>query len=216
MAAYKEDYADIDLKTGTIHRTFLNHSIGKGDNMANRYGVRLFRGGEPVNVNAGSCQGYFMAPDGTNIALTGSTLTGTDGNLAWVQLPQACYNAEGQFTLAIKVIVNGVVDTMRIIDGVVNNTGADGAVAPVGTVPTYQEVLAVYEQMLEAKNGAVRYDIVQALTKAQRTQARNNIGMVMISFAQIGDTDEYIMEVSTACVFTQIDGDEYALMLQTD
>lgn len=212
MAVYREDLVDIELQSGTVYRSFLNHSIGKGDNLENRFGVRLFRNGEPVNLGTASCIGLFMAPDGTNIALA-SQYAG--GNIAYVTLPQACYSTEGQFSLAIKVIQDGVTGTMRIVDGVVDNTGVDSPVAPVGTVPTYQEILAVYDQMVEAKAGSVRYDIDQELTTAQRAQARDNIGMVLIEFSKI-DGNEYLMSVSTDCDFENIEDDEYMLVLHAD
>ena len=212
MAVYREDLVDIELESGTIHRSFLNHSIGKGDNMGNRFGVRLFRNGEPVNIGAASCIGLFMAPNGNNIALS-SQYTG--GNVAYVTLPQACYNVEGQFSLAIKVIQDGITETMRIVDGIVDNTGVDGAVAPVAAVPTYQEILAVYDQMLAAKAGSVRYDIDQELTTAQRAQARSNIGMVLIEFAQI-EGNEYLMDVSTECEFINVEDNEYMLVMHAD
>lgn len=173
---YHEDIITIDLENnGTIHRSFMNKAIGKGDAMENRYGVRLMFDGEPVNLDTASCIGLFMAPDGQNIAISGSTYTYCGGNVAYVQLPQACYNVEGKFTLAIKVIEAPITGTMRIIDGVVDNTGTDGAIAPTGSVPTYQEVLAVYDQMLEAKAGSVRFDITQSLTAANKDRARTNI-----------------------------------------
>lgn len=212
MGVYREDLVDIELESGSIHRSFLNHSIGKGDNLGNRFGVRLYRNGEPVNLGTASCMGVFMAPDGTNIALT-SQYTG--GNIAFVTLPQACYNVEGQFTLSIKVIQDGITETMRIVDGIVDNTGVDGAVAPVATIPTYQEILAVYDQMLAAKAGSVRYDIDQDLSTAQRAQARSNIGMVLIEFTQIEGT-EYMMNVSTECEFVNVQENEYALVMHAD
>lgn len=147
MALYREDIVDIELEGGSLYRTFLNRAIGKGDNMENRFGVRLFRNGEPVPMTNTTCEGFFMAPDATNILINGASYTSVSGNVAWVQLPQACYNVEGQFTLAIKVIDSSVTGTMRIVDGVVNNTGVTGAVAPTGTVPTYQEILSVFNQM---------------------------------------------------------------------
>lgn len=215
MALYREDIADIELESGTLFRSFANRNIGEGDIIANRYGVRLFRNGEPVNIGGGSCQGIFMAPDGQNILISGSTYTGVNGNVAYVDLPQACYNVNGQFTLAIKVIGGGVTGTMRIIDGVVNNTGVTGAVAPTETIPTYQEILAVYDQMLEAKEGSVRYDIEQELTEEQKTQARENIGMVLIEFTQIED-NKYTMDVSTDCEFVSLGNNKYSLVMHAD
>ena len=152
MAIYHEDIVDIELSTGTLYRSFCNRSIGSADNMANRFGVRVFRDKQPVNLAGVAVQGYFRDPQGNNIAITSGNIV--SGNVAEVVLPQACYNYEGQFCLAIKLIGGGVTGTMRIIDGVVDNTNTDSAVAPTSTVPTYQEILAQYEEMVEATDEA--------------------------------------------------------------
>ena len=146
MAIYKQDIVDINLNTGNIFRSFLNHSIGFKNDDADRFGIRVFRDGEAVDLTGASCQAVFMRPDGTNIALTSDGTV--SGNVAYVTLPQACYNYEGQFTLAIKLIGGGATGTMRIVDGMVDNTNTGSAIAPTETVPTYSEVLSVYEQVL--------------------------------------------------------------------
>lgn len=148
MAVYKTDIVDIDLETGNIHRSFLNRSIGSSDNAADHFGVRVFRNRQPVDLTGVSCQGFFHNSQGENIALTSHGTV--SGNMAFITLPQACYNYEGKFTLAIKLIGGGVTGTMRIIDGMVDNTNTGGAVAPTGSVPTYQEVLALYGQAIAA------------------------------------------------------------------
>ena len=215
MALYHEDYVDVDLGNGNIHRSFMKRSIGQGDKLANKFGVRLFRNGEPVNAGGATCIGLFMAPDGQNILVSGDGIAGTTGNTAWVILPQACYNVEGQFSLALKVVGSTMTGTMRIIDGVVDNTGVTGAVAPVESVPTYQEIIAVYEQMLEAKEGAIRYDIEQDLTAEERNQARNNIGMLGVSFTQISG-DDYMMVVSTQAEWELFEDQDYILVTMAD
>ncbi len=146
MAIYKQDIVDINLNTGSIFRSFLNHSIGFKNDAADRFGIRVFRDGEAVDLTGASCQAVFMRPDGTNLALT--SYGTVSGNVAYVTLPQACYDYEGQFCLSIQLVGGGVTGTMRIVDGMVVNTGASGTVAPTGSVPTYQEVLSVYEQVL--------------------------------------------------------------------
>lgn len=148
MAIYHEDIANIELSSGQIFRSFMNHTIGSGDTEANRFGVRVMRNGEDVDLTGVSCFGYFRNAEGTNIALTSEGTV--SGSVAYVTLPQACYNVEGQFTLSIKLIGGGVTGTMRIVDGVVDNTNTGSAVAPTEDVPTYTEILAVYDQMLEA------------------------------------------------------------------
>ena len=147
MALYKQDIVDINLNTGSIYRSFLGHSIGYKNDDADRFGIRAFRDGVPVDLSGASCQAVFMAPNGVNIALTSY---GTiDGNVAYVTLPQACYDYEGQFCLSIQLVGGGVTGTMRIVDGTVVNTGASGTVAPTSSVPTYQEILSTYAAMQE-------------------------------------------------------------------
>lgn len=213
---FHEDIAKVDLaNNGVIHRSFLNRTIGRDDDYANRFGVELYFDGVALNLDTSSCIGLFMAPDGQNIIISDQNHAYAGGNRAFVQLPQACYNVEGQFTLAIKVIESPVTNTVRIIDGTVCNTGTDNPVAPVGSVPTYQEVLAVFDQMLEAKAGAVRYDINQQLTDTDKIRARDNIGMIHLSFDQI-EGDDYIMTVSTKSEWDQISGDDYMLVTMAD
>lgn len=213
---FHEDIAKVDLaNNGVVYRTFLNRTIGKDDDYANRFGVELYFNGEPLNLGTSSCIGLFMAPDGQNIIISDQNHAFTDGNKAFVQLPQACYNVEGPFTLAIKIIESPITNTVRIIDGTVYKTGSESPVAPVESVPTYEEVLAVFDQMLEAKEGSVRYDITQLLTSADRTRARDNIGMINLSFDQI-EGDDYIMTVSTKCEFDPISGDDYVLITMSD
>ena len=152
----KVDLVNIDLNTGNIHRSFFSHAIGLKDNKGDAFGVRVFRDGEAVDLTDTSVQGVFMPPQGSPIAITSGN--SVSGNEAYVVLPQACYDYEGQFTLAIKLVGGGVTGTMRIVDGIVSNTHASGTVAPTSAVPTYQEVLATYDDMVAATaaaNGAI-------------------------------------------------------------
>ena len=156
MAIYKSDIADINLETGSILRSFMKHTIGTADQAADRIGVRAFRDGVPEDLSGASVYGYFRNSNGDNIALT--SYGTVDGNVAYVTLPQACYNYEGNFTLTIKLLVTGVTSTVRIVDGVVDNTNTGSAVAPTSAVPTYSEILSQYDDMVAATavaNGAI-------------------------------------------------------------
>ena len=53
----------------------------------------------------------FMPPTGSPIAITGDDYTSVEENTAEVILPQACYNYEGNFTLAIKLVDSTNSDT---------------------------------------------------------------------------------------------------------
>lgn len=152
VAIYHEDIVNIELESGNIHRSFMKHSIGTGDSAANRFGIRVLRNGEEVDLTGCSCYGYFQDPHGNNIALTSNGTV--DGAVAYVTLPQACYNYEGQFCLSIKLIGGGVTGTMRIVDGVIDNTNTGSAVAPTSTVPTYSEILSQYDAMVAATAAA--------------------------------------------------------------
>lgn len=173
MALYREDIVDIELTGGNIHRSFAKHSIGSGDAAANRFGVRVFRNGEPVILTGATCEGFFRQGNNAPIALTDYGTV--SGNVAYVTLPQACYNYEGQYVLAIKLVSSSVTGTMRIVDGMVDNTGSDAAVAPTESIPTYQEILAVYEDMIEVKEGCVLFNAEQELSGTQQSRARGNI-----------------------------------------
>ena len=173
MANYKENIISIDLSQSGVNVDPCNVTIGSGDDDADRFGVRVFRNGEPVNLSGSSCQGVFRNSHEENIALT--SYGTVSGNLAYITLPPACYNYEGSFILAIKLVGGGETVTVRVVYGLVQNTNTEGAVAPVGSVPTYQEVLAVYEQALSALTGAVYANQTQSFTTAQKLQARENI-----------------------------------------
>lgn len=140
---YNEDIIDIDLSTGTIHRSFMNHILGEGDAKENRYGVRVFRNGEPVSLSMCPIIGYFMRSDGTSVVIEG---VATQGNVCYVTLPAACYAVEGQFTLAIKVTGGGVIGTMRIVDGTVVSTAEGTLVDPGSVIPDLSDYASMVSQ----------------------------------------------------------------------
>ena len=201
MAIYREDIISIELESGSINRSYLHHTIGSGDQMANRFGVRLFRGGEPVSAESATVTGLFMAPDGTRYVISETSFpgsTGTEGNKAYVQLPPVCYAVTGQFTLAIKLTGGGVEGTMRIIDGTAEETGEDGAVVPTSTIPTTEEIIAAYEEAVSVMGGSVRFDATQSLTSTQKATARGNVEAAGISQVVRVDADQSLTDTEKA------------------
>ena len=146
MANYREDIVNIDLENGNIHRTYLKHSIGYGDNNANKFGVRVFRNGEAETL-LGSCYGLFIRADGATITVNTGAVS---GNLALVTLPEACYAVEGVFTLAIKVTAEEDVTTLRIVDGMVDRTRTDAVVDPGTLIPSIDDLMAAIEEAVES------------------------------------------------------------------
>jgi uncharacterized Ntn-hydrolase superfamily protein len=117
MAIYKNDIVDVELNGGGILRERMNRRIGKSDDDANRFGVRVKRNGEAESMAGISCAGYFTNSQGGRITLTGTV----SGNEAYVTLTDACYTYAGPFRLAIKLSGGGVTSTVRIVDGMVEN-----------------------------------------------------------------------------------------------
>lgn len=143
------DLVDIDLNSGKLHRSFFSHSIGTTDVKGNGFGVRVFRDGEPVDLTGVSVQGYFRDPQGNNIGITSGNVSasGDDNNEAYVILPAACYNYEGRFQLAIKLVSSTITGTVRIVEGMVDNTNTGGAIVPPPATASYDTVLAAFEQV---------------------------------------------------------------------
>ena len=56
MAIYHEDFVDINLNTGTVHRTFSQMNISEGDAAANMYGFRLWDNEYPISLTGATCE----------------------------------------------------------------------------------------------------------------------------------------------------------------
>lgn len=145
MANYKEDIVDIELANGNLHRSFLKHSIGMGDALANRFGVRVFRNGQPIQLT-GVCSGLFIRADGTTVVISAGSI---DGNVAYVTLSEACYAVEGVFCLAIKVTTDGETVTLRIVDGIVTRTST-GTYDAGTIIPSIEALIAAINEAAES------------------------------------------------------------------
>ena len=150
MALYHNDIVDIDLDDGTVHRSFAHRILGEGDISANRFGVRLWRSGNPVTADGAQCMGYFIRHGrGDTVTINGGLFSGQE---AYVTLPDACYAYDGAFSLAIKLIGGGVTGTMRIVDGTVADSVIGSPVDPGGVIPDLDELLAVIDRAEAAAN----------------------------------------------------------------
>lgn len=164
MANLHEDIVNIELEGGSIHRSFLNHSIGEGDNNANRFGVRLFRNGVPENVS-GSCFGLFIRADGATVAINDGTVS---ENVAYVTLPDTCYAVEGQFCLTIKVSTASDTTTLRIVDGVVSRTSTNAIVDPGTIIPSIDDLIEAIDEAV-ASIPPDYSDLVASVENTQKT-----------------------------------------------
>ena len=164
MAIYRNDIADIDLETGTVHRSFLNKALGEGDISGNRFGVRVLRNGQTVDLTGVSVSGYFVRANGTSVALSGSR----SGNTCWVTLPEACYAVEGNFELSIKLSVGGVTVTARIVDGTIVNTALGDLVDPGSVIPDLASWTALVTRAEAAAAKIEGFNITETLITGTR------------------------------------------------
>lgn len=136
MANYREDIVNIELSSGTVARSELNHTLGGGDYAADRFGVRAYRNSSPENLT-GTISGYFIRADGYTVPIASGSVS---GNKAYITLPAACYEVEGKFTLSIKLTGNGVNGTVRIVDGTVMRTST-AAAASTTLIPSVESLV---------------------------------------------------------------------------
>lgn len=146
MANYKEDIQNVELENGTVCRSFLNHAIGAGDERGNRFGVRVFRNGQPKDID-GSVVGYFVRSDGATVAINDGVV---NGNEAYITLPDTCYTVEGNFTLTIKSVHGSETVTLRIIDGTVYRTTTETAVDPGTIIPSVEDLIEAIEDAVDS------------------------------------------------------------------
>lgn len=166
MANYREDLVDIELTSGQLHRTFANHMLGEGDENCQRYGVRLFRNGEPEDITGASAVGYFIRADEQTVVLTG----GVNGNVAWVELEKSCFMVEGNFTLSIKITGTDITNTLRVVDGTILNTVQGDIVDPGNVIPD----LSDYDEAADRIEAAaeITEDMVFEATQIEGTRYR--------------------------------------------
>lgn len=165
MALYHTDIVDIDLDSGTVHRSFAHRTLSEGDVNANRYGVRLWRSGQPVTAEGSQCMGYFIRHGrGDTVTISGGLFSGQE---AFVTLPDACYAYDGAFSLVIKLVGGGVTGTMRIVDGTVIDSVIGSPVDPGGVIPDLDELLAVIGRAEAAADAIAEFDVHAELVSGE-------------------------------------------------
>lgn len=139
---YRTDIIDVDVSKSLV-RSYAGIVLATGDKNANRFGAVVNRAGVPVDLTGCAVTGWFIRPDGDSLACNGVTA----GNMAYVDLPAACYTASGSFSLALKISSADITQTVRVIDGCIRLTQTETVVDPDNIVPSLDELLAHIAEM---------------------------------------------------------------------
>lgn len=113
----------VDVKTGLVEQP-QRESLMKGDKKANRIIVELVNGSETLDITGVTVKGKFCRPpDLDEIELSGTA----EGNLAIVQLTDACYAQSGNYQATVSLLFDDVERTVLFISGTVLRSGSGNA-----------------------------------------------------------------------------------------
>lgn len=134
-----ETWFEQDLKK-PVKVTFLDGNVFSADNDGNKVGVKVYSDGEPVTLT-GTISGNVIRPDGTTVAVTGAS----EGNSAWIVLPQAAYTYPGVVSIIIKNTVNSTVSTICAVVATVYESTTSVVVDPGTIIPSIETLITSIE-----------------------------------------------------------------------
>lgn len=125
-------------------------TLYQNEYLAHRFVIHGSRNGTTATFD-GDVTAKFIRPDGETEALIG----GLENGAAVVELSQECYGVSGRFTLTIFVETNGAKTAVYSMTGNVRTTTTNHEAVPSGTpVPDYSEIIAQYQDMVQATTEA--------------------------------------------------------------
>lgn len=139
---YRSNIADVDIDK-PLKREHAGVLLATGDTLANRFGVNVKRNGANVDLTGCKVYGFFIRPNMDTLPIDGAV----NGSTAYVDLPAACYTAEGAFSLAIKVSGDNVTATVRVVDGHIKLTSTDSIADPDEKIHSLPELLAMIDEI---------------------------------------------------------------------
>lgn len=148
------DTSRIDIVTVDLSKPLRRENCGTllatGDENANRFGAKIVRNGEAVDLTGYAVSGSFVRPDGATVTLDGTA----EGNMACVGLSSSCYMCDGAFTLAVKIIKEGYTHTVRMVDGYIRRTDTGHQVATDETIISLDQMKGLAATMAETNKAA--------------------------------------------------------------
>lgn len=119
------------------------------DDMANLVGVEVYEGEDPVTLS-GTVVGYIIRDDGATVSVNGQT----DGNKAWIVLPESAYAVVGAIKIALRLTDGSEKTTLGVCVGSVQRTSTDTIVDPGHVIPSLDELLAQLDACIQATEAA--------------------------------------------------------------
>lgn len=155
--------AEVDLDKG-VQKTPLRCLFAEEDNLGHRFDISVMRSGVNVDLTGGNVFGYLIRyRDQSTVPITGTV----SGNHALLTLNEACYAQTGQFSLVIKVVLNGARHAIFCGDGSITRSRTDSIVDTWNVIPSLDELLAKIDAIDKATSAA------QSATTAANTAASN-------------------------------------------
>lgn len=143
-----------------VKKTYIDTLLATEDNLAHCFDITLKQGvpsGAAVNA-------YFIRySDNATISLTGTV----SGNVASVTLNKSCYNKAGQYAIIIKLVADGVTNTVFYGEGTIFISITDTILDPENVVPSLSDLLAQISAM-EAATAASKTATTNAKTATTR------------------------------------------------
>lgn len=132
---HRINIVDIDLSRPIAHTRGL--MLAEGDQYANRIGARIFRDGEPVDVQACGVTGNFIRTSKGDMVYTKGK---AEGNVVFVDLDPNCYAYDGTYVFSLNVKIDNVNTTVRIVEGFVKRLQSDTVVDPGNVLPNITDI----------------------------------------------------------------------------
>ena len=144
-----EYWMTTDLKRGSSQVQVLHGQTFTQDNLGNRVGVVVLDGGEPATMN-GTVTGYVIRADGGTVLVVGAT----DGNRAYIDLPESAYAVPGQIQIAIRLTSGETKTVLGALNAYVQRTATGTIIDPGHVVPDIDDIIAKMDEVDEAIDNA--------------------------------------------------------------
>lgn len=182
-----ERWITIDMAKGQTHAYDIGTLLCSGDESSIRVGVEITRNGTAEDVS-GAIKGYVTLPSGLGLMPFDGE---SDGNRAWIDLPQDALGMTGRISIAIRSFDTEQTTVLLLASANVCRVDADQYYDPSDYVGDITELISdaqtaatAAQAALDQASNIVSY-AAQTPTNAQARNARNNIGAEEITVTPV-------------------------------